>query len=458
MTLSAGTCMARFPVSGAQDGKQVRYLLSGGKINEAMRRTLLLIAMTVAAMQTASAQDRFDVFPTMSEKDIPYRIPAIAALPDGTVICVADFRHSRNDIGIKKDGRVDLHVRVSPDNGCSWGEIKTLIPGKGAQSPDFMNVAFGDPCIVADDKSGKVLLMSCAGNVSFPKGTREHHQGIARFYSEDGGQTWTAPEDIAESIYEQFDGISPVKAMFIASGRILQSRYVKKGKYHRLYCAVMVNAADNTKRNHVLYSDDFGHTWSVLGGPETAPIPTGADEAKVEELPGGSILISSRTEDEGRLFNIYRFDNRRKATGRWGTMAHSSGHNGGIITEKNACNGGLMLVSVVRTEDGRKMNLLLQSAPIGPGRTNVGIYYKALGSPGDYTTPERIAKDWEGVFRVTSRPSAYSTMVMQADGTLGFLFEEQTHCTDAGGGYTIVYERLSIDEMTGGAYTVSSGR
>lgn len=427
------------------------------EISDTMKRTLLLV-VTLYIAQALFAQERFDVFPTKSETDIPYRIPAIAALPDGTVICVADFRHSRNDIGITKDGRVDLHVRVSKDNGCSWGEIATLIPGRGKDSPDFFNVAFGDPCIVADKNTGRVLVMSCAGNVSFPKGTRDHHQGIARFYSEDGGLTWSDPEDIAESIYVQFDKISPVKAMFIASGRILQSRYVKTGKYYRLYCAVMVNAEDNFKRNHVLYSDDFGQTWCVLGGPKTAPIPTGADEAKVEELPGGSILISSRTEDEGRLFNIYRFDNRRKATGRWGTMAHSSGHNGGIITEKNACNGGLMLVSVVRTEDRRKMDLLLQSAPIGPGRTNVGIYYKALESPGDYTTADRVAKDWEGVFKVTNKPSAYSTMALQADGTLGFLFEEQTHCTDKGGGYTIVYDRFTIDEITGGAYTATVGR
>ena len=110
--------------------------------NHMAMKTLFLsaLAFAVLSMQLARSQGRFEVFPTKSEKDIPYRIPAIAALPDGTVICVADYRHSRNDIGIREDGRVDLHVRTSPDNGCSWGEIKTLIPGKGAESEDFMNV------------------------------------------------------------------------------------------------------------------------------------------------------------------------------------------------------------------------------------------------------------------------------------------------------------------------------
>lgn len=420
-----------------------------------MRITFFLSVMMAGAMiSDAAAQCPFDVFPTRTEADVPYRIPAIAALPDGTVVCVADYRHSRSDIGMKVDGRIDLHVRISRDNGCSWGEIASLMDGKGAQSPDFMNVAFGDPCIVADRDSGQILVMSCAGNVSFPKGRRDSHQCIARFYSDDGGLSWSHPEDIAEQIYEQFDKASygPVKSMFIASGKIMQSRYIRKDGKYRLYCAVMVNAADNTKMNHVLYSDDFGQSWSVLGGVDFPPIPEGADEAKVEELPGGAVLISSRTQAGGRLFNIFRFSNKRKAVGRWENMAHSSVHNDGIITESNACNGELLLVPVVRNEDGRKMNLLLQSAPIGPGRTNVGIYYKALDSRRDYRSPNDIAEEWDGVFKVTELGSAYSTMASQSDGTIGFLFEEQTHCTDASGGYTIVYDRFTVADITGGQY------
>ena len=191
-----------------------------------MRITFFLsVIMAGAMISDAAAQCPFDVFPTRTEADVPYRIPAIAALPDGTVVCVADYRHSRSDIGMKVDGRIDLHVRISRDNGCSWGEIASLMDGKGAQSSDFMNVAFGDPCIVADRDSGQILVMSCAGNVSFPKGRRDCHQCIARFYSDDGGLSWSHPEDIAEQIYEQFDKASygPVKSMFIASGKIMQS-------------------------------------------------------------------------------------------------------------------------------------------------------------------------------------------------------------------------------------------
>ena len=163
-----------------------------------MKKAISLIAMLACCAVTMA--QRYEVFPTKSLDGIPYRIPAIASMEDGTLICVADYRFSRQDIGVAKDGRIDLHLRISRDNGKTWGEITTLVEGKGAESPDFMNVGFGDPCIVADRESDRVMVMSCAGNVAYVKGQRDYHQGIARFYSEDGGKTWSAPTDIAESI------------------------------------------------------------------------------------------------------------------------------------------------------------------------------------------------------------------------------------------------------------------
>lgn len=403
----------------------------------------------------ASAQRRVDLFPTRDTIDIPYRIPAIAATADGVLVSVADYRYSKQDIGIVKDSRIDLRVRRSEDNGKTWGEIFTLVEGKGAASPDFMNVSFGDPCIVADRESGRILVMSCAGNVPYIKGQRDNHLSIARFYSEDGGKTWSTPTDISESIYSLFDGgkYGPARSMFIASGKVLQSRYVKVGKYYRLYCAILQTVANGDWANFVLYSDDFGENWSVLGGVDTTPVVKGADEAKVEELPGGSLLISSRTDKEGRNFNIFTFTNVKRGEGSWGKMAHSSKHNGGVYSDRNACNGELMLVPVRRKADNREMYLLLQSLPLGPYRTNVGIYYKGLESAADVATPERIAEAWEGTFSLTTLTSAYSTMALQSDNTIGVLLEEREQYSKQGGGYTIVYDNYTIEQITDNKYS-----
>ena len=398
---------------------------------------------------------RYEVFKLEDPNSIPYRIPALAVTKDGTLIAVSDYRHSGTDIGVTPFGRIDLHYSLSYDNGKTWTEVKSLIDGKGAEATDFMSVGYGDPCIVADRESDRVLLLSCAGNVSFQNGTRQEHQNIARFYSEDGGKTWSEPEDIAGSIYSQFDDsyYGPVRSMFVASGRIFQSRTVKVGSYYRLYCAVLVRDRSATHMNYVLYSDDFGGSWTVLGDIDTPAVYNTADEPKVEELPDGSILISSRYSG-GRYYNIFTFTDATAAQGSWSKAVFSGATNGGVEAKENTTNGEVMVVPVVRIADNEPMHILLQSLPLGPDRKNVGIYYKELASMDDYIDVESLASDWDGVKQVTTLNSAYSTMAWQKDNRLGFLYEEETYGKSnyAYGGYTIVYECFDIEEITDNKY------
>ena len=382
---------------------------------------------------------------------IPYRIPAIAQASNGNLIAVADYRHSGSDIGVINNGRIDLHARISENNGADWGSTFAIIEGKGSSSTDFMNVGFGDPCIVADRESNRVLLLSCAGNVSFQNGTRDKHQNIARFYSEDNGETWSNPVDIAEEIYSMWDNSSnhgPAKAMFVGSGKIHQSRYVKVNDYYRLYCAVLLRNNNNAYTNFVLYSDDFGGSWDVLGGVENAPIPSDGDEPKVEELPNGNIVISSRCNG-GRHFNIFTFTNADKAEGSWGTRATSNSSNSGVAATDNSCNGEILIVPALHKEENRNVWIALQSVPFGNGRNNVGIYYKVLESTEDYDTPANFAKNWDGRLQVSTIGSAYSTMCLQNNGTLAFLYEEETYNAQ----YTIQYKNFTLENITNGRYS-----
>ena len=404
---------------------------------------LILLAVTSFAQgDVAGAKEkstRRELYIKPDTKCIPFRIPAIATASNGDLVTVCDYRFSREDIGVVLNGRIDLVYRTSKNNGKKWGKTYILAEGKGEASPNFMNVAFGDPAIVSDRESSQMMVLSCAGNVSYIKGTRHNHQAIARFYSGDYGNTWSEPVDISENIYEQFDNspLGPANSMFVASGRILQSRYIKMGRFYRLYCAVLVQPVKGSWMNFVLYSDNFGGDWRVLGGVDVSPIPRQADEAKVEELPDGSVLISSRVGG-GRQFNIFKYSD--VAAGK------------GVGARSNACNGGVMLLPARRVSDGKELYLLLQSVPLGPQRTNVGIYYKPLESEEDYASPAKIAANWEGYYQVTKLGSAYSTMSWQKDNRLAFFFEEETYSPWTGGGYTLVYENFSIEELTDGKY------
>ena len=423
--------------------------------------TTVAIAQNVMPQPTSEEVKRtlhtkagVNVFTTPNDEAIPYRIPAIAETRRGELIAVADYRHSRSDIGWIRDGRIDLVGRTSSDNGATWGKEFTIIAGKGAASPDFMNVGFGDPCIVADRESDEVLVVSCAGNVAFLYGQRNNHQNMVRMRSMDSGRTWSKPDDMAESIYAMFDEASygPVKSMFMASGRIVQSRQVKVGDYYRIYAAVLVIDKNNVWFNAVIYSDDFGRKWHLLGDKEDVAITSRADEAKGEELPDKSVIISSRIAG-GRQYNIYTYDDVVSAKGHWGKMAFSGAGNKGVTAEKNACNGEMLILPVKSVTDGSRNYLLMQSVPLGPGRANVGIYYKVLRQPADYSSPEVLARDWEGCLQVTRLGSAYSTMIEQRGGRIGFFYEEETFCTPRGGGFTLVYKNLSVEDITSGKYT-----
>lgn len=437
-------------VEVAEPARTVSFTQSGANKGITFSNFVVYLGLDIRVPETS-----FDVFPTPTSSAIPYRIPAIATASNGNIIAVADYRHSRADIGMATNGRIDLRARISKDNGETWGDIFNIIEGQGAagvNTPGQMYVGFGDPAIVADRESSRVLVISCSGNVSFPNGQRNNHQGIAHFYSEDFGETWSTPEDRSEHIYAQFDNTQhgPVRAMFVGSGKISQSQYIKVGEYYRIYCAVLVKNVNGTHVNFVLYSDNFGDSWTVLGGGEVSPIPSGGDEPKAEELPDGSVIISSRTTG-GRIYNIFTYTDSKKAEGSWGTAQYSNSSNSGTIAVSNSTNGEILFVPAKRTDDGKKVYLALQSVPFGSGRANVGIYYKELETLADFVSPQAIAANWDGRHQSTYLSSAYSTMCLQQDNNIGFLYEEDTYGT-SGGGYTIVYKNYSIEYLTDSAY------
>jgi len=329
-----------------------------------------------------------------------------------------------------------------------WGNINTLAACiKDSDSKHF--VSFGDPCIVADRESDRVLLISCCGNVGFFNSEHDNRQGCARFYSEDGGRTWSSHEDINDQIFRQLDKRDDglLRSFFVGSGKISQSRLIKVSDYYRLYCAILCRLADNTFANFVLYSDDFGMNWTVLGDVNISPVPRGGDEPKADELPDGSVLISSRCNG-GRIYNVFHFTNAEKAEGEWGEMALSTQENNGVVAEANSCNGEIMIVPVIRRSDNKQMWLLLQSLPFGPDRRNVGIFYKSLQGPDDWKNGEVIAKDWEGRYQISNQSSAYSTMCLDNNGTIAFFYEENGFS----GGYDMVYKNFSIGDITSSKY------
>ena len=271
---------------------------------------------------------------------------------------------------------------------------------------------------------------------------------MARLYSSDYGKTWKT-EDVTTAF---FDNLLPnAYTMFMASGKILQSTKVKKGNYYRLYGALLVRQKKNwlskENVNYVVYSDDFGKTWAILGGGSCI---SSADEAKVEELPNGNIVVSSR-KSGGRYFNVFSFSNLESATGSWGSTSTCS------FGGSNATNGELLMYhNVTNVSTGEKTNIILQSLPTGSSRSNVAVFYKVIDNNTSYSSSS-FTSGWTKGIEVDNGASGYSTMTILPNGEIGFLYEDNYDTSKADGDYSdIVYVPLTVSEITGGAYTYTS--
>ena len=393
----------------------------------------------------------------------PYRIPAIATAPNGDIFAICDYRPCNADIG---NGDVDIVVRISKDNGDTWGEEFKIADGDGG-STNRMETGYGDPAIVVDRESNKILVMMVAGRTTCWNGlwdsSKEDNPNadavnrVARVYGTydeaSGEWEWTAPVEMTDHMYSLFmDGTTPtVTSMFIGSGKICQSRVVKKGDYYRLYCSVWTR--DNG--NRVLYSDDFGGTWNVLGTIADRPAP-GGDEPKCEELPDGTVVLSSRVGG-GRIFNLFTFDDNSYTAGKWGKEKwgeepkNSNSYQNGLSFGGNSTNGEIYKVKAIRKNDGKICDVMLQSVPTGSGRSDVAVFYKEMEYNADGTnkyTLETFSQGWTKGIHVSTKSSCYSTMILQADGRLGFFFEE------APSDYCMVYIPYTIEDVTGGAYSL----
>lgn len=396
---------------------------------------------------------------------VPHRIPAIVK-SGNTVIVFADKRYSGGDVGQQKHDhygyRIDTKIRKSNDNGKTWTEDITIAEGFAGTLKNILGYTyldndgygFGDIAVVADrEKSQNIVYFCVAGNKQFISSKKDSTNKIYRFRSNDGGVTWTY-EDITTKIYEttlgkNFDGA------FFSSGSILQSSKVNVGSHYRLYAAIHTNrktglfSSTNNLTTTVVYSDDFGETWNRLGTSDTNVTITDGNEAKCQELPNGNIVVSSRAAN-GRIFNIYD-----TASGKWmgqkkmefdkdsGTYCNDSGTNGEFLIIKSFSKGFEGLYA-------------LQSMPAGPtngtGRSNLAIYYKKIGDINgnaigeNYTDPATFASGWKEAIRVSNTTSAYSSMTMLDEETIGFVYEED-YLDYGSGAYDIKFKKFNIEEI-----------
>ena len=408
---------------------------------------LLLLPMNVLAQDKSFAGRQVLAYSNDSTRDV-YRIPAIAKNKKGELVAVYDYRVCGTDIGF---GEVDQVMRISKNNGKKWSKEVKIADGMGGNENIF-GVGFGDPALCLDRESGRGVLITVSGKCIYSYAKADHRPFIARQITMDGGHTWSAPEDITTQFWgkegaifqtsKNDDGMGVFAwAGFFGSGKILQSRVTKVGQYYRLYAALLLRGT-GLKGAYVVYSDDMGMNWQLLGGNPAFQAAPDSDEPKVEELPSGQIVFSGR-KWYGRTFNIWTFAEGSVTEGSWDKPVNSHDVTGGIKVGANSCNGEILIVKGKLTETGKPCYVALQSLPKADTRADVTIYYKVLEADRKYSSVE-FAEGWKQGLQVTSKRSAYSTMCLQKNGRIAFFYEEEPYI------YNMVYVPLTLKQITNG--------
>ena len=406
-----------------------------------MNKTLtkLLFGAFALAFFSPGAKAQTQIFTNGSENGIAiyWRIPSIVRMNDGTLWAFTDKRYyAAEDLGngADKPHKIDICGRKSTDNGTSWQNNAVVLQSNLNASGDKEYLyAFGDAATVVDRESGKVLMMTAAGQ----RGVGSSVAGrpfVNRSLFD--ATSWTTT-----NVSSQFYGPNNQYGthLFVTSGRMIQSTIYKKNKYYRIYAGVCLFSKN---ASYVVYSDDFGETWNYLGGDKHVPIPDG-DECKVEELPDGSILLQARRRagGTGRYFNVFTFSDVAKGEGTWQASTATSGaSNVDGQTYASQCNAELMLVPAKRTSDGKQTYVLLLSAPASDDRSKVSIYWKEL--PSAYTNPSNYISGW-AKYACSTSFSAYTTMALDKTGNIALLAE----------GSGIWFQSLSLATITGDKYS-----
>jgi CshA-type fibril repeat protein len=337
-----------------------------------------------------------------------YRIPAIITAADGSLITVTDKRWNHaGDLAAK----IDPVVRRSTDNGKTWSAPLTIANFGGPNGA-------GDAVLVMDKPTGDLLCLFVAEKGFFAS-TSANPIKIQYCRSTDNGITWGAPVDITNQIYGA--GCSnPITqnwlGVFIGSGRAHQLRD------GTIVAALTVRETSGGINNYMMSSTDGGITWT----PSTGIAETGGDEAKIVELNNGNLMMSIRNAGT-RRFNI---STDKGLT--WGTAYNQAG-----IMDPN-CDGDF--IRYTSTLDGYDKNRLLHTIPFAGNRTNVSV----LMSTDEGTT-------WPVRKTIFSGASAYSSLTVLPDGTMGIYYENGENST-----YQMYFVRFSLNWLTNGADTYTA--
>ncbi|MDW5266505.1 MULTISPECIES: exo-alpha-sialidase [Acidobacteriaceae] len=345
------------------------------KIRNRLCTLMLMASLPLSAFARQPVFSQADLFQQGETGVNTYRIPALVETAKGTLIAVVD---ARRDSSQDLPAHISLVMRRSFDGGKSWEPMRTILAvEKGG---------VGDASLLLDRSNGRVWCFHAYGppGIGFRASkpgttTGETTLQVHAMYSDDDGVTWSSPVDLTPQIKEP-----QWQAMFTASGTDIQT------SSGRLLVPLVVRDEKGVLHSLNAYSDDHGKTWK-----HGAMIGEGTDESHNVELKGAVILQNMR---DGKTREVARSSDGGVS---FGPMSHDAA----LIDP--GCNAG-----ITRYRRG-KIDALLFTNAASARRENLSVKVSYDGG-----------QTWPVGRTIHAGPSAYSTVIVLRDGSIGVLYEE----------------------------------
>ena len=439
-----------------------------------IQRTLVLLLVLVLGVCAANAAVTIPFEWQSGTTNTKYRIPAIVRINANTLVAFSDLRgvdgQKDGDIGY---GHTSVVAKKSTDNGATWGEQVTILDCS-KKGNDF---GYGDAAVVYDKESNRILLMCCGGTNGYKStSTPETRLKTYKAIVDPSDLKTVEPTEMTTQIYGLFPSNNTPASLFPTSGRMCQSKIIKKGTNYRIYLGLCT-----TIGAQIIYTDNLGENWSVLGtaGTQLVNNANGAtsDETKCAELPDGNVWISARYNVDGksRGFNIYSY-NSDFTGGSWAAPTSDNCEAtpiGGFKMSSSRTNGGIILLPARRVSDKKNVYIAVHTIPYGNSsnadRYQLGINWKVLRDRNDFeamkgnldTQPDvtypssKMLTGWKNyTIPEANSYSAYSSIDDNGTTGIDILYEFLKTSTSENPGkfYNQVYNTISLSTITDGAY------
>ena len=358
--------------------------------------------------------EEHDVFISGKEGSQCYRIPSLITTTKGSLIAVCDARRSNC---FDAPNNIDLAMKRSFDNGKTWTPLKIIANYPGEE-------AAGDVSLTINRQTGTIWLFY---NYMVPKPgfkpemlknfkTAEDYNRWRTVYlcamrSDDDGENWSEPFNLSylkKPIWDYLI-VAPGNGIQSKNGRLLIATYASRAHLTLFSC-------------QLIYSDDNGRTWKM--GHSTGDYTI---EPQLVELNDGSLMMNMRQKMQ-KGHRMYAVSKDEGIT--WSEP----------VDETTQPEPGMgcqaSFIRFTREQDGLKENRLLFSNPASDKAREKMTIRMSYDEGSTWPIAKTIHKG----------PSAYSSMTILKDRSIGVLYEKGEKYNNE----KISFARFNVEWLTEG--------